>query len=248
MKSSVRRSGIRKLSVTALLVIGSMVLGLAAPIGLQPTSAQDSSSIQTRVQILHASADLGKVEVAINYDTVLDEFTYGKTSDWIDIQPGSNRVTITEDRAGFNYAVFDTMYPVPAGNDYYLVISDALVLTSVVDRSPVRDGAARVRVVQASVDLPSVNVKASGQDVSFATKLEYARPSEYTTVPAGTYDVEVTLADSGDSVLTMPGIALEGNKVYELVIMGKPNNEDHPLQITTLEDTTTEAGTATPSS
>jgi hypothetical protein len=249
MNKRVRTSGIYKRSVTAMLVIASMMLGLLAPIGLQSAVAQDSASIQTRVQIMHASPDLGKVEVAINYDTKLDEFTYGKVSDWIDIQPGSNRVTITEDRAGFNYAVFDAMYPVPAGNDYYLVISDALVLTSVVDRSPVRDGMARVRVVQASVDLPTVNVKAAGQDVTFGTKLEYARPSEYTTVPAGTYDVEVTLADSGTSVLTMPGISLEGNKVYELVIIGQPDQTDHPLEIKKLEDTTNEqGGVATPSS
>ena len=116
MNKRVRTSGIYKRSVTAMLVIASMMLGLLAPIGLQSAVAQDSASIQTRVQIMHASPDLGKVEVAINYDTKLDEFTYGKVSDWIDIQPGSNRVTITEDRAGFNYAVFDAMYPVPAGN------------------------------------------------------------------------------------------------------------------------------------
>ena len=129
----------------------------------------------------------------------LDEFEYGDQSDWIDFEPGGARVTITADRAGFNYAVFDAVYPAPAGNDYYLVITDALVLGGVFDRSPIPDGGARVRIVQGSVALPAVNVDATGQNVSFATQLTYARSSEYEVVPAGTYDLEVTLADTGEA-------------------------------------------------
>ena len=104
MKSSVRRSGIRKLRRDCAACDRVDGSGAGSADWTAADIGADSSSIQTRVQILHASADLGKVEVAINYDTVLDEFTYGKTSDWINIEPGSNRVTITEDRAGFNYA------------------------------------------------------------------------------------------------------------------------------------------------
>ena len=109
------------------------------------------------------SPDLDKVEVHINYDEVVDEFTYGQQSDWIDFTPGAARVTITADRAGFNYAIFDAVYPAPAGNDYYLVITSALVLAGTFDRSPVPDGSARVVVVQGSVALPAVNVTASGR-------------------------------------------------------------------------------------
>jgi Domain of unknown function (DUF4397) len=223
-----------------------VVVAITAPVGRRFAAAQDELTIQTRVKILHASPDLGKVEVHINNDQVLNEFTYGELSDWIDVEPGGDRVTITQDRAGFNYAVFDAMYPVQAGNDYYLVISDALVLTSVVDRSPVRDRAARVRVVQAAVDLPAVNVDATGAKVSFASQLSYSRASEYTEVPAGTYDVEVTLADTGEVALTAPGVVLEGNKVYDLVIMGQPGDKDHPLEIRSLVDTTVEQTNATP--
>ena len=92
---------------------------MLGPVGVQSAVAQDDLAIQTRVTILHASPDLDKVEVHINYDEVADEFTYGQLSDWIDFQPGGARVTITADRAGFYYAVFDAVYPAPADNDYY---------------------------------------------------------------------------------------------------------------------------------
>jgi hypothetical protein len=65
-------------------------------------------------------------------------------------------------------------------------------------------------------------------------------------VPAGTYDLEVTLADSGDVAVTMPGMVLNGNTTYDLVIMGQPNDTDHPLEIRPLSTTTTEEATPTP--
>jgi len=248
MQNELRRSGILGRRGFALLVAALMVAALLAPLGMRSAAAQDELAIQTRVQVLHASPDLGKVEVFINNDEVLDEFEYGDQSDFIDFEPGGARVTITADRAGFNYAVFDAVYPTPAGNDYYLIITDALVLGGVFDRSPVPDGGARVQIVQGSVALPTVNVDASGQNISFATQLAYGRTSESQAVPAGTYDIAVTLADTGETAVTQTGVALDGNSSNALVIMGQPNDDDHPLEVRTLTDTTTEQGGGTPTS
>jgi hypothetical protein len=228
MRSKARRSSLFGRAAFAVLLVAMM---LAAPIGIQFATAQEDLAIQTRVQVLHASPDLSKCEVNINYDEVLDEFEYGDLSDWIDFEPGGARVTITADRAGFNYAIFDSVYPAPAGNDYYMVITDALVLGGVFERGSIPDGGARVQVVQGSVALPAVDVNATGDGVSFATQLSYGWSSDQVVVPAGTYDLEVKLADTGDVALTVPGMTFEGNMVYELVIMGQPGDENHPLEI-----------------
>jgi hypothetical protein len=244
MRNTMLASGTRRAALGAFLV-AMMVATLLAPVAQQSAAAQDDLAIQTRVLIMHASPSLDKVEVHINYDEIVDEFTYGQMSDWTEFTPGAPRVTITADRAGFNYAIFDAVYPAPAGNDYYLVISEALVLAGAFDRSPVPDGGARVTVVQGSVALPPVNVTATGEDAAWATELGYGRTSEAAVVPAGTYDLEVTLADSGDVAISTPGLVLEGNSSYVLVIMGQPNDTDHPLEVRALVDTTEER-TATP--
>ena len=244
MRNTMLASGTRRAALGVFLV-AMMVATLLAPVAQQSAAAQDDLAIQTRVLIMHASPSLGKVEVHINYDEIVDEFTYGQMSDWTEFTPGAPRVTITADRAGFNYAIFDAVYPAPAGNDYYLVISEALVLAGAFDRSPVPDGGARVTVVQGSVALPPVNVTATGEDAAWATELGYGRTSEAAVVPAGTYDLEVTLADSGDVAISTPGLVLEGNSSYVLVIMGQPNDTDHPLEVRALVDTTEER-TATP--
>jgi hypothetical protein len=244
MRKTMLASGTRRAALGVFLV-AMMVATLLAPVAQQSAAAQDDLAIQTRVLIMHASPSLDKVEVHINYDEIVDEFTYGQMSDWTEFTPGAPRVTITADRAGFNYAIFDAVYPAPAGNDYYLVISEALVLAGAFDRSPVPDGGARVTVVQGSVALPPVNVTATGEDSAWATELGYGRTSEAAVVPAGTYDLEVTLADSGDVAISTPGLVLEGNSSYVLVIMGQPNDTDHPLEVRALVDTTEER-TATP--
>ena len=229
-----------------VLLVATMVASVLGPVAVQSAAAQDDLAIQTRVQVLHADPGLDKVEVHINYDEVLDEFTYGQLSDWIDFQPGGARVTITADRAGFNYAVFDSVYPAPAGNDYYLIVTDPLVIGGVFDTNPIPDRGARVRIVQGSVALPAVTVTANEESQVLARQLPYAATSVYTVVPAGTYDFDVTLADSGEVALTVPGMVLEGDTTYDLVLMGQPGDEDHPLELRPLSDTTRERATPTP--
>jgi hypothetical protein len=231
---------------SVLLLVATMVATLMGPVGVQPAAAQDDLGIQTRVQVLHADPALGQIEVHINNDEVLDEFDYGAQSEWIDFEPGGARVTITADRAGINYAVFDAVYPAPADNDYYLIVTDPLVIGGVFDTKPIPDRGARVRIVQASVALPAVNVTATGENEVLARQLPYSATSVYTVVPAGTYDFEVTLADSGEVALTVPGLVLEGNTTYDLVLMGQPGDEDHPLELRPLSATTGERATPTP--
>ena len=50
----------------------------------------------------------------------------------------------------------------------------------------------------------------------------------------------MTLADSGEVALTVPGMVLEGDTTYDLVLMGQPGDEDHPLELRPLSDTTRE--------
>jgi Domain of unknown function (DUF4397) len=221
-----------------------LVLTMAVPLGIGATAAQDAA-ITTRVQVLHAGPDLGQVEIHINDEEVADEFEYGNTSGWFDLDPGSVRFTITVDRAGFNYVIFDSVYPVPAGNDYYVVITDALVLGGVFDTEPVMIDGSRVQITHASVDTPPVNVVATGDNVSLASELGFGRTSDTSPLPAGAYDIEVSLADTGDVLATVPSVTIESGKSYQLVVVGTPGDEDTPLTVMVLETDLSESGTPT---
>jgi hypothetical protein len=224
------------------LIVALVLMTVAVPFGVGVTAAQEAA-ITTRVQILHAGPDVGKVEVHINEEEVTDEFEYGDISDWIDVDPGTTRFTITVDRAGFNYIIFDSVYPVPAGNDYYVVITDTLIMGGVFDTSGAMADGSRVQFIHASVDTPAVNILATGDAVELASELGYGRTSESTRLPAGTYDIEVSLADSGEVLTTVTGVTIEPGKSYQAVLVGAPGDEDAPLDVVLLETELEESGT-----
>jgi hypothetical protein len=194
---------------------------------------------------------LGKIEVLFNGDEVLDEFEYGTTSDWIEVQPGVVRGTIRRDRGGINYVVFDAIAPVVANEDYEMIISDLLVIPAPVDRDPLRENTARVRAIHASVDTPPIDVavKGDGGRIEEVTStLNYAERSDALVIPGGAYDVEVRLHDTGEVLLTQPQIALEAGMTSDLVVYGTPGDANAPLAVATLSDEvrTSQAATATP--
>lgn len=227
-------------------VISSLLLlAIAAPLGITSASAQDAQ-ILTRVQFLHAGTDLGDVEVHLDGESTLDNFSYGDQSEWIEVDPGSVQMTMTADRRGFNYMLFNAVYPVPAGNDYFVVITDEVVITGVFDTSPVLGDGSHVQFTQASVDTPRVNVTVSGESAALATNLGFARTSDPAPLPPGTFDIDVTLADSGEEALSVPGVEIDASKSYVFVLMGDPGDDDKPLTMVILETDLAASDEATP--
>ena len=222
-----------------MATIALLIMAALAPLTAMNAGAQSTDPLATRVQFLHAATNTGEVEVHINNNEELDEFGYGDQSDWIDVDPGSVRVSITVDRAGFNYLLFDGNYPVPAGNDYYVVISDALILAGSFDTSPVEAGNGRVQVTHASADTPAVNIIVSGTDTTISD-LSYPKSSDPLELPAGTYDLDIQLAETGDSLATVTGFTVAENTSYQLVAIGDPTSEEKPFEVKVMETGITE--------
>jgi len=82
-------------------------------------------------------------------------------------------------------------------------------------------GEAMVRVTHASPDAPAVDVCVNGK-VAFAA-LEFGKTTEYATLPAGSYDVQVYPAGSnctGTAVIDAKGLKLDA-KAYTVMAIGK---------------------------
>ena len=206
--------------------------------------AQDADPFATRVQFLHAATDAKELEVHINNDEVLDEFGYGDVSDWIEVDPGTVRLTITADRAGFNYILFDGGYPVPAGNDYFVVITEASIVAGVFDQSAAPADTGRVQVTHASIASPALNIVVSGTDQTFT--VSYSQTSEALDLPVGAYDLDFQLAETGESVGSLTGFTVAAGSSYQLVAIGDPTSSDQPFEVKVLETTASTGGEATP--
>lgn len=228
----------------AALLIGG---GASLPVASRAL-AQEQPTFVTRARFLHADTSGGEYEVHLNGEEVVDEFGYGDLSDWIDVDPGSVRLTLTLDRAGFNYAAFDAYYPVAAGGSFNVIITDAFVIANAIETSELRRDMARVRVVHATSGTPPVDVLVAGSDVVLARDLSFGRTSEYVEVSAGSYDIDLQVAETEEPLISIPGVQVAAGMVYDFVAMGTPGNEDMPLEIKTLETEATTGSEATPTS
>jgi hypothetical protein len=227
------------------LGLGGLLLASGAGLALpRRVDAQEQPRFTTRARFLHANTDAGKFEVFINGDEILDEFSYGDISDWLEIDPGAVRLTITADRAGFNWALFDVVYPITAGHDFNVIFTDILVIGTAIDSSPLLAGEARVRATHASADTPAVDVVVAGTDMTLVSDLRFGRSSDYVAVPAGTYDLDVLVNESGEVALSLPGVTIEEGMVYDFVAMGTAGDDQKPLAVTPLMS---EARTESPS-
>jgi hypothetical protein len=230
--------------VRLVAALALLLLAIFAPVAATGASAQDVDALATRVQFLHGATDIGEVEVHVNGQGELEEFGYGDVSDWVDIDAGAVQITITAERTGFNYILFDAVYPVAAGNDFYLVISDALILGGAFDTAALPADTGRIQFTQASVNTPAVNVVVSGMDTPVS--ITYPKTSDAMDVPAGSYDFDIQLAETGDSVATVTGFTVEAGKSYELVVIGDPTSTDKPVEIKILETDAISSSDATP--
>jgi hypothetical protein len=193
------------------------------------------SQFQGAIRVLHVAPDLGKVEVLFNDEKVLDEFDYGRASGWIALDPGLVRVTIRRDRLFINDVVFDSPFAVVADERVNLVISDPLLLPAPVDREPLPEGFARVRVLHASIDTPPVDVILETGNVAIAA-LAYGQQSVPVQISVGSYDIEFRGHEGGDLLFEAVGSVLEPGTVYDMVLHGIPGDAESPLAVSVLTD------------
>lgn len=221
-----RRDLLRLTSGGAMaLVFGSRI---SAPVYAQ-------SRFPGRFRVLHASPDLGKIEVLFNGEKKLDEFAYAQVSDWIDVDPGLVHITVQRDRLFINDVVFDLALPVIADERYEFIISDPLVIPAPVDRAPLPIDMARARVIHASIDTPVVDIAIKGGDVVLAG-LGYGLMTAPLEMPASLYDLELRVHETGEIVAEVPQVPLGAGTVSDLVIHGKPGDANAPLTVSILTD------------
>ena len=221
-----RRGLLRVASAGALAAVAGSRVG-------SRTLAQ--SRFPGRMRVLHASPDLGKVEVLFNDDEVLDEFQYGQVSDWVDLDPGLVRVIVRRDRLFINDVVFDALYTVVADEHVNLIISDPLLIPAPVDRAPLPADSARVSVIQASIDTPPVDVALEGGNVVIAA-LDYGQQSVLLEVQVGSYDIEFRVHETGELLVEAVETVLEAGVVYDMVMHGIPGDVETPQTVTILTD------------
>lgn len=179
-----------------------------------------SSNEEARVRIFHASPDAPNVDVLVDGGRVLENVPYTVSSGFLHVEAGERRFQIQV--AGTDISAIDASVSLEGDKDYVVIASNRVAsitpIVATADRSAPPAGQAKVRVFHGAPSAPAVDVYVTtpGGAISGAdpvlSNVPFGAISDYLTVPAGEYDVKVTVAGtktvaiSADSLQLAPGL------------------------------------------
>jgi hypothetical protein len=190
------------------------MLGAVLALGLVGCGGDGSDD--ARLVVLHASPDAPAVDVRVDGDTVINALSFGSASDSIPVNAGARAVAVNA--AGTDTTVIAANLELAKDTGYLVVASNKVAriapIVAVIDGVRPESGQAKVRVLHGAPSAPAVDVYvvAPGASINSATPVlsgvPFAAISGYLTVPAGSYDVKVTLAGTKTVAIQALGFAI----------------------------------------
>jgi hypothetical protein len=181
-----------------------------------------------RVRVAHASPDAPPVNVCVDGGVAFGNLAFTEISDYASL-PASSYLVQVEAAGGTPCAgpfVYSDTLALAADTDYtvnavgFLGDMSFTPVINVDNNSPPTPKDAHVRVAHLSPDAPGVDIAVTGGPVLFPS-LVYSNTTAELPVAAGSYDLEIRLAGTMTTVLTLPGTVLEDGVIYTVFAMGE---------------------------
>lgn len=232
----------RSLLTAGLLIAGSFLLAACN---------DDDDTPQTELRVIHASPDAPKVNVLLDGDAVLTEVDYKGGSGFSSLDRGTYDITVDAiTPAGDATVITANNTALDADTDYTVIAVGKVAnstLAPLVIANPdtaVTSGQARAQVVHGAPDAPAVSVyvTAPGASLAGATALgtfSFGDDLGPVEVPAGNYQIRVTLANNPAAVVFDAGtVALAGGADLLLVAVANTTTGLSPITLLVNDGTT----------
>ncbi len=216
-----------------------MALGALVVVALAACST--SSNTNGSIRVVHASASTPAVDVYVGgtaaSNKVLSKVVYKTASSYLSVPSGSTSIKVcvadSDPTVAANCPISVASFTVESGKSYTILAAGKLSGTPALGPIALTDDVtpsttatnAKVRLVHAAATVPGTNqavdvyVTAAGADLSTATAtipgFTFGKASSpYLDVPAGNYQVRITLPGTKTVAIDTGSIALAGGKVY----------------------------------
>lgn len=198
-------------------LLATTLVAAAAPVTLAEGEAV------AKVRVLHASPDAPAVDVYADGAEILSDVPFGVISDYLEVPAGEHRIQVVaagaDPAAG---AVIDATLTLEGLTAYTVAATNAVAAIEaqvIVDAPmPVADQA-QVRIVHLAADAPAVDIAPDGGD-PIVSALAYPVATDYLTIPAGTYDLEVRPAGTMDVALQLDPVDLAAGQSVSVFAIG----------------------------
>ncbi|MCP1159217.1 DUF4397 domain-containing protein [Bacillus infantis] len=187
------------------------------------------------VRVVHASPDAPNVDIYVNGNRILKDFPYKDVSGYLSLPAGKYQIDIYP-AGDMVSTVLSKKVTVEGGKSYTLAAAGPaakLKLLAFEDQPSVPSGETKVRFIHLSPDAPAVDIAVKKGDVIFPN-ISFRQATQYLGLTPMTVDLEVRVAGSSNTVLSLPGVKLQPNKVYTILAVGTAAGEP-PLEALIIE-------------
>lgn len=182
-----------------------------------PATPQSKST----VLVVHASPDAPGVDLVVDGSVAASNLEFPDNTGYLEVDSGARNVQVNV--SGTSTSVIDANLNLDADTNYSVfAVGDVTNIAPLVledDLTAPASGNAHVRFVHLSPDAPAVDITTTDGTVVFANKA-FKEYSDFTPLPAGTYDLQVRVAGTSTVALNLPGITLADGKIYTVFAKG----------------------------
>lgn len=195
-------SGVEYIAIAAESTGGLSPIGLTILTDQETTPFVSVDDARARLRVVHASADAPEVDISVNGSTVLSDVPFGVGSDYLEILGDTSNIDVAA--AANSASVINADLQFDRQMDYTIAAVNSLnniepiVLTD--NNNPPAAGNIKVRLIHAapSAGLVDIYITAPGADINSIaptiSNFDFKDNTDYLEVPAGDYQVRITLA------------------------------------------------------
>jgi Domain of unknown function (DUF4397) len=197
----------------------------------------EGSSGDACIRLVHAAPDAPPVDIYFNDAQIAQGLAFGTATEYVTAPSGGGRgVRVAAEGTPVEEAIIDTALDFDPGQAYELLVTgggDDLELTITgTDLRPLAAGQARLRVIHASPDAGAVDIGVEGSEENLFEGIDFRTATEYVVLDAGDYPLEVRPGGEDMTVALQSDAMLEEGVTYDLVALGRP--EDQTLTLLAL--------------
>ena len=197
----------------------------------------------TRLRVGHLSPDAPAVDVYVDNALVLQDVPFRAFSDYLAVESGTRNIRVTP--ANSTTDVINANVTVAADLNYSVVamglVGDGTLTANVYTDDLIEGAQAKVRFIHGSPNSPAVDVRLREGGILFGNT-SFGNAANLIEVPAGTYDFDVSVANTLDLALLIDNVPLANGVNYTVFATGLLGSESTPLSAIAVVDDIEQGG------
>lgn len=201
----------------------ALIFSIATPaLGLAMQPEADAST--ARVRLVHGLPGAGPLDVYVDGSVALIGIVFGEVSAALNLGAGGHDFAVVPSGSTPDAALAAGAIELREGTDYYAALLGTAEAASVglfaIDERPLDPGRARFRIISGVPDAEAiVPIFAGGEALS--ESLGFGDASEYATIDANIYDLDMLDEVTGASLLALPATELAEGTTTDILLIGQ---------------------------